>query len=169
MRQSTRFSIWPIAFAILAPLTAPGTAWAHALGAECKLRDGKVHVEAFFEDDTPAQEARVRVLGEDGLELLQTKTDAQGRCSFIAPTPGRYQLVVDDGAGHRVELRMTIPQSTVVTTSEPVTQGPGREEFTRFPWMRVIAGLSVILAVAVAFLISRHMAGSASPPKEIRS
>ena len=40
----------------------PANAFAHALGVACTLRGDKVEVEVFYDDDTPAQKAKVQVL-----------------------------------------------------------------------------------------------------------
>ena len=43
----------------------PNFAAAHALLVDCNLRNGKVEVEAFYDDDTPAPKARVKVMNAE--------------------------------------------------------------------------------------------------------
>ena len=146
-------------------LLAPAAARAHALGAECRLDKGTVRVEAYFEDNTPAQQALVRVLDAGEREVAQGKTDAKGRWSFPAPAPGVYRVIVDAGGGHREVQKLTIPGSAAATG--PVGSGPSRAQFTGFPWIKVALALGTIALVAVAFVISRQFAGrTATPPGE---
>lgn len=133
-------------------LTAAGPARAHALGAECRLRGGRVEVEAYYDDDTPAGGATVRVLDEHKEEVASGRTDAQGRWTFPAPPPGQYAVVVDAGAGHRTTRTLTIPGGAAAGT---VSDGPPRAEFTRFPWGGLGIGLGLI---AGAVLLLRALA-----------
>lgn len=151
----------PVGLALAAILALPGIVAAHALGLEAKLREGRVHVEGYFDDDTAAAGARVWV--EDALKKKVTEgvMDDRGRWSFPAPAPGRYRVVVDAGDGHRASAHVTIPGTP--TAAEPgeskgaveempqvVTEGPTREEFTRVPWLRLGLGLGIIAGLAGA-------------------
>jgi hypothetical protein len=146
-----------MALAVACLLMTPMAASAHKLDAECRLKDGKVHVEAYFEDNTPAQQALVRVLDAQKQEVIRQKTDAEGRCSFDAPAPGTYRVVVDAGEGHRAEQKMIIPGAAArqQPAGTRVSEGPPREEFTRFPWLKVGLGLGTIGAVVLAFFVAR--------------
>jgi nickel transport protein len=166
--KPARWTIWFAA--CLGPCVAPASAWAHALGAECTLKGDKVHVEAYFEDDTPAQQALVRVLDSAQQEVVKGQTDAKGLWSFDAPAPGRYQVIIDAGAGHRVAQKLTIPRrgagaASSDTPSAPVSDAPSRAAFTSFPWLKVGLGVGTIGAVAVAFLLSRRASSSRSKAK----
>jgi len=94
---------------LLIALLLPGVALAHAVGVEAKLKDGKVNVEAFFDDDTPAQEAKIIVTDADGKTVAEGKTDKTGRWSFPAPAAGKYKVVVEAGPGHRATTTLTVP------------------------------------------------------------
>lgn len=86
----------------------PVPGWAHDLGVECKLREGKVQVYVYYDDDTDAVEAVVQVL-EGEMEIAMGKTDAKGMWSFPVPPPGKYQVMIRGGGGHRTKANMTIP------------------------------------------------------------
>lgn len=120
---------------------------AHGLGAVAKLKDGRVTVECYFDDDTVAADARVLV-ADDSTTIAEGRTDAKGHWSFPAPAPGRYRVSVDGGGGHRAVLRLVIPVPED-PASEVVSDGPSREEFTQFPWLRLSVGIGVILILAV--------------------
>lgn len=101
-----------------------GPAAAHALDAEAKLKNGVVRVEAFFDDDTPAERASVTVTDAGGKVIAEGKTDERGVWSFPAPPPGKYKMVVDAGAGHRKVKDLTIPEQAKKTTDAPPAGSP---------------------------------------------
>jgi hypothetical protein len=162
----------PAALAGLAALSAlltPGGATAHALGADCTLRDGRVEVEAYYSDDTPARHATVRVRDANNELMAEGHTDEEGRWSFPAPPPGRYAVVVDAGAGHRTRVTLTVPpRAESDPESEPATRlsdGPPRVDFIRFPWLRAGLGVGAIAALALlARIIYRARPAPSAPP-----
>src|SRR5262245_32067281 len=113
-------------FAVAAWLALAGAAPAHDLGANCKVEGGRVLVTAFFEDDTPARGAKVRVFDAQKQEVAAGQTDAEGRWACPAPPPGAYLVVVDAGGGHRADVDLTVPAAG----GETVTAGVPREEHT---------------------------------------
>jgi hypothetical protein len=152
---------------------------AHALGAECKIRGDKVEVEAYYDDDTPARDARVTVLDKQESVVAEGRTDDQGRWSFPTPKPGRYQVIVDAGGGHLTKLRMTVPDQghsvgAAVSSSaegcpccegspnlsgdeaDTISDGPTREEFTRFPWSKAAIGLGILGGLALVLRLARR-------------
>jgi hypothetical protein len=111
--------------ALLAAMFSVNSASAHALGAECNLRDGRLELEAYFDDDTAARDASVRLLDAGENVVAEGRTDDEGRWSYPAPAPGRYRVVVDAGAGHRTQLRLTIPKADPPAESA-ISEGPSR-------------------------------------------
>jgi nickel transport protein len=140
--------------ALLLLLLVTPAAHAHALGAEVKLRGNRVEVEAYYSDDTPARDALVTVHNGADQVIAEGRTDDRGRWQFPAPPVGRYTVVVDAGAGHRKSINIDIPNQTA--DGETVSDGPPREEFTRFPWVRVALGLAIIAALAAGWLALRR-------------
>lgn len=166
MKPAKVLSPW-IAVYLLFPGVSAFAAASHGLGGECKLIGDRVVVEAFFDDDTPARDARVRV--EFGTTVVaEGRTDSKGFWSFSRPAAGQYVVAIDAGEGHRVKIKMTIPdrkgaENAVVGTSnhaaappapaaDPVTvsEGPGREEFTQVRWKGMAGGLLIIALIAAA-------------------
>jgi nickel transport protein len=129
-------------------LLLPGLALGHGIGVQATLEQGTVHLEGYFDDDTPAADARVRIETEDGQLIVEGKTDDKGLWSFPAPAPGQYRVILDAGAGHVARIRLTIPESPA-TSATNVSEGPTRAEFTQFPWGRLVVGLGVIGLLAV--------------------
>ena len=95
--------------ALLLPLAAAAPALAHRLGADCTLRANKVEVEAFYDDDTPARQARVAVKDAAGKVVAEGRTDDKGRWRFSTPKAGRYRVTVDAGPGHIASVSLTVP------------------------------------------------------------
>ncbi|HXG11188.1 MAG TPA: carboxypeptidase-like regulatory domain-containing protein [Gemmataceae bacterium] len=155
--------------AVLMALVSPRPALAHRLLAECRLRGDQVEVEAFYDDDTPAGNARVAVLDAQKNTVAEGRTDAEGRWTFPAPAAGTYQVVVNAGAGHRAQISITLPGGKSAGTESPHTPsnlspkpagqetgasptihaGPTRAEAVRFPWVRVGIGLALIAALSL--------------------
>lgn len=149
-----------VCIVLAAVLLNPPSAWAHALGAECSLRGGKVHVEAFYDDDTPAQFALVEVRDDAKKLIAKGKTDAKGLWSFEAPPPGKYEVFVNAGGGHAVEKSLTVPEDLPPPTEDApkvvVSDGPTRAEFTGFPFIKIGIALGALALFAIAFLIARR-------------
>lgn len=144
---------------LLTLLLLTGTADAHSVGGEARLRDGKVQVEGYFEDDTAATGAKVHVEDAAGKPVAEGRLDDKGRWSFPAPAPGRYRVIIDAGGGHRTRLSVRIPASAsppAPSREAPgeeapvVSEGATREEHTHVPWGRLGIGLALIAVLAVA-------------------
>ena len=134
---------------LAAVLLLPATAGAHDLGADCRLVGGRVEVQAYFPDDEPAVDARVRVTDEGGRVVAEGRTDEKGVWRFDHPADGRYTVRVDAGGGH-------LKQVTLAVGEVVASEGPSRGEFTRFPVGRLVVGVAVIGALAVAFVLARR-------------
>src|SRR5437868_981986 len=92
-----------LTLAILAVFFGGAQVHAHALGAGLRIdrEKGRVHVEAFYDDDTPAANALVTVFDGNKETIAKGKTDAKGTWSFPCPPRGEYRVTVDAGDGHR--------------------------------------------------------------------
>lgn len=150
-----------VAAVVLGLLGMARLAAAHALGTECTLHDGVVRLEAYFDDDTAAADARVVVRNAASEIVVEGRTDAKGLWHFPAPPPDLYRVTVDAGVGHQTTIRLRILSraehpSTPASIAENVQEGPSRAEFTRFPWGGMTLGLA---AIALLFLIWRGLRG----------
>ncbi len=116
---------------------------AHAVGIDVKLRDGKITIEAFYDDDTPAPDAKVSVFNAANVVIADGKTDSHGVWKFDAPPTGKYAVRVDAGAGHTAKTTFTIPP--VATETASIVDGPDRAAFTGpMRWVMAAIGLAAI-------------------------
>jgi nickel transport protein len=153
----------PLALLLLTLL--PATAFAHALRVVCVLRGDKVKVESFYTDETLAAKAKVQVVNAAEKIVVSGETDERGRWTFDTPMPGKYEVRVDAGAGHRA--RRTINVSSALAVEAPtervpidpveektVSDEPTRAELTRTPWEKLLIGFGVIVGLSGAFLLA---------------
>ncbi len=90
-------------------LALPLVASAHAVGIEAKLKGKTVAIEAYFDDDTPAADAKITVEDESKKVIAEGTTDAKGGWSFPVPQPGKYTVLLDAGFGHSTKTTITVP------------------------------------------------------------
>lgn len=115
---------------LLVVVALPSLVEAHALGVEVLLKDGKLVISAFYDDDTNAAGAKVEIV--DGMKLLAAgQTDRQGQCVLPLPTPGKYRVLVDAGAGHRAQRAFTVPENAASTKA--LAAALGVFDFCRAP------------------------------------
>ncbi len=143
----------------------PATVYAHAVGLQAKLKGETVVVEGYFDDDTPADDAKVTVEDETGKVVLEGKTDDKGVWSFPTPKPGKYKVKLDAGAGHRATTTFTIvdPAQATATDEQTVSEGPSRSEFTQTPWAKIALGLGLIGAVVLLWWWRKCACTKAAP------
>jgi hypothetical protein len=145
---------------------------AHALHAEARLKGERVTVEAFYSDNTPAQNARIVVHDKKGVEIASGRTDESGAWQFPRPKSGSYEVTVEAGDGHRTRVPIAIPSDPRIAAESGsaaeggvvVTAGPTRAELTRLPWLRVIIGVGAIATLAGALWLATRR--SAARPSE---
>jgi hypothetical protein len=131
---------------------------AHSLGAEVRSQGGKLVLEAYFSDDTPARNAQVSVEDAAATIVATGHTDMDGKWQLPTLTEGQYRVIVDAGPGHRTVVTFNVPAPTEpIPDDELVSEGPAREEFTRTPWTRILIGFAVIglLAAGLRFALRR--------------
>jgi len=135
---------------------------AHAVGVDWTLRQGKIEVEVFYDDDSAVQRAKVELVNAMDEVVESAVTNKQGRCVLRRPAAGKYEVRVDAGAGHRAKKKIDVPASTDPAPSE-VSVSPARADFTRFPWEKVLIGFVGIGAMGGAFLLGSMIRRSKSP------
>ena len=172
-----------VLLAFVLPALFPAVAFAHAVGVDCTLRLGKIEVEAFYDDDSAAVKAKVEIVNANDEIVAHGVTDHLGRWTFRKPAPGKYEVRVDAGAGHRTKKKIDVPATTVqeaaigilldvsfrveAPVSAPflpattISDGSTRADFTRLPWEKVLIGFGIIGCLSGALLLVSMMRKSA--------
>src|SRR5207253_838324 len=108
MRQSRLLVLAMVAVAVA--LFAAPQAQAHDLKAKVEVRAEVIYVEAGYDDESPAQEAKVTLTDAAGNEIARGKTDDRGVWTYPRPAPGTYTLVVTE-VGHRFKTEIVVPET----------------------------------------------------------
>jgi nickel transport protein len=135
----------------------PAWLFAHAMALEAKLKGDKVVITVFYDDDTPADNAKMIVEDESNAVIAEGKTDDKGMWTFATPKPGRYLVKADAGAGHAAKTTVVIPAgmpepaSTDTSGREiAVSEGANRDSFTGSDkWRNAGIGSGAIVSIGV--------------------
>ena len=79
-------------------LVGSSPACAHRLNVRAKIDGDQVRIEAFYDDDMPAQEARITIADGDQI-VAAGQTDEKGVWTCACPKPGSY-TVRAESVGH---------------------------------------------------------------------
>jgi hypothetical protein len=145
-------------FATIVLLIGSSPAFAHQLHVTARLDGDRVRVEAYYSDDTPAQEARITISNGDQI-VAEGQTDEKGVWTCVRPKPGSY-AVKAQSVGHAAENSLTISESSAPPPTEPPADDE-RKQRTKTPWPRLAAGLGMIGGMFIAWLIVRRSLGKA--------
>lgn len=137
-------------------LGTPAWCYAHGLDVQCSLKNGRIVVEAYFDNDEPAADVPVVVRDSAGEPVATGRTNSQGLWSFPQIAPGSYRVIVDAGDGHRVEKPLTI------TDRDARASGAGRAAFTGYQVPKVIGGL---LLLGILVLVVRRFRRLGTAPR----
>ena len=94
-------------------------AQAHKASIFAWVQGTTIHTQSKMMGGKRPNQALVEVFDENGLLLLQGKTDVQGLFSFPAPQKSNLKIVLNAGAGHRAVWSLT-PHDFIEETSESV-------------------------------------------------
>jgi hypothetical protein len=159
-----------IAFRLVLVIVLAGWATparAHNLLLDARVTGERLRVEAFYDDDTPAQQATITVENESGAVVATGKTDERGTWSCPRLAPGAYVLrarSVDHAAKKALvvsdQSRDSAPERAAASASAPrspgASDGPTRAELTSTPWLKVALGCGLISIIFGVFWLSRH-------------
>jgi prepilin-type N-terminal cleavage/methylation domain-containing protein len=144
MRASRHLVLAAVAAGVA--LLTPAGAAAHALKASVDPTADPIRVEAGYDDDTPAEAARVTVTAADGTVVASGTLDERGTWAFPKPGPGVYSIVIEV-TGHRDAVRLEVPEG-----SNPLVYA--RQHLDR--WLGVAIGLALLLGGTLAFVYLRR-------------
>ncbi len=130
----------------------PGTASAHDLKAELTFTPTELKVVAGYDDDTPADGAKVTITRADWGAVTGI-LDATGTWVTPLPPPGQYVLVVSD-AGHRDRKEFTI--------NAPAADVPAEVTYERWRLDKTLGlavGLGALLGGTLLYVVVRRKSG----------
>jgi hypothetical protein len=133
---------------------SPGQSHAHDLHAKVTFTATEVKVVAGYDDDTPADGAKVTLTTDEGHPVAAGVLDATGNWTTPLPPPGKYHLVVND-IGHRDRVEFTI---------DPPQGDAARAEITYERWrldktLGLGLGLGALLGGTVLYTFLRRRRG----------
>jgi len=103
------FSVNCLCVSLLCSLFSfPSPANAHKVNIFAYAQEGKVYAEGYFVDGTKCKNSVVEVIDSKTKEnLLEGKTDDNGRMTFVIPRATSLKLVLRAGEGHQGEYVLT--------------------------------------------------------------
>jgi len=127
------------------------TGWAPA--GQCHGVAGSIDPErghqitAMYDDGEPMSYAAVEITAPDAKVAFQIgRTDRNGVMMFQPDRPGRWQAVVSDGMGHRLELE-TVVAAAAPSNEPPAKQAPAVVRPGGSRVQGIITGLAVIFGL----------------------
>lgn len=94
---------------ILGPVSADAAAWWHGLFVKASWQSGELRIEAFYDDDTPATQAKIIIADSHGAVLAQGVTNDQGVWRLSWRQPGKLTIRCDTKDGHRASTTLEVP------------------------------------------------------------
>jgi hypothetical protein len=141
-------------------LIGASPAFAHKLYVDPTIVGDRLRVEVYYDDDTPAQDAKVTVLFGDE-KLATGKTDEKGVWTWPKPGPGTY-LVRAESLGHAAKETVVIPDPAA--DPPPAAPPESRPSRTRTPWRNLALGLGVIGGAVLLGRVLRRTPTGPVPP-----
>ncbi len=106
------------------------TVWSHGVKGHIILSESYL-VTAQYDDGEPMSYSEMEIKSSDSqLPFQKGRTDRQGCVMFKPDGPGNWQVVVNDGRGHRLALDLTVDEvpipktSTFIPKTHPALQNP---------------------------------------------
>lgn len=132
-------------FAIM--MLAAATAWSHGVEGYAKRMKGYC-VIALYDDGEPMSyaDAEIKAPGSDTL-FQKGRTDRNGCFMFLPDGQGVWQVVVQDGMGHRVGLDIEVGEEEQEAQKTEAVHSPNASGRENRP-LKIAAGLSIIFGLS---------------------
>lgn len=116
-----------------------------AHGVRGEVASGGVVVKAEYTTGDPMSYAKVEITAPDKKIPFQIgRTDRNGRFCFFPDTIGKWQVVVSDGMGHRLEVAVPVNESMELKTDQRHMGGAGGS-LSNFE--KALMGISIIFGI----------------------
>jgi hypothetical protein len=159
-------------FMVILTLVVVELVQAHGLSVRWQVQQGQLMIKADSEGAL-AVDARVEVRSAGDELLASGKLDETGSWQWPLTDAGELTVVVDSGLGHRRSLTLTgeqlRPSKTVASPPAIVFRPPdevddahaaptrGNSDEARLLGLRVVVGLTFVLALAAGWVSFRNM------------
>lgn len=137
-----------VSIALFMTVTA---AHAHKVMVTHKVTGTELKVEVFFEDDTPADGAKVQLRHGDEV-VAEGRADETGVWKTVAPSPGEYEVRAEH-TGHVAKEPLTV-RGDSSAAAEPAPAD--RQDAVGMQWGGIAAGVGVIAVVFGAITLARR-------------
>jgi nickel transport protein len=129
----------------MATLLMSAACWAHGVEGYIERTTGYC-ITAEYDDGEPMSYAAVEIRSPEGDIAFQTgRTDRNGRFLLYPDRPGQWQVVVQDGMGHRLALDLTAVVESAAPPVESSSVHPERSGRSRVT--SIMAGLAFIFGL----------------------
>ncbi|TCK62057.1 nickel transport protein [Seleniivibrio woodruffii] len=91
---------------------------AHKLNILGFAENDTLSINAYFADGSPCQECAFQVIGSDGKVFAEGRLDKKGEFFQAGKTPAEMTIIVDAGAGHRGEEKITAAETSEVKAED---------------------------------------------------
>lgn len=81
-------------------------ALAHKINLSARSEQGVVQTRSTFHGGKPVPNGKVQVFDDRKNLLFEGKTNGQGEFEFSLPAVEEFEIVVNDGMGHRTTIRL---------------------------------------------------------------
>ena len=135
--------LFPVLFLLI-----PGPLHAH--GVKGTIDRGGICITAQYNTNEAMSYAKVTIRPPGkGLDFQTGRTDRNGRFCFFPDKPGDWEVIVDDGMGHRLKLVVPIDPKNPAMGEKPI--GPSTKN-TLSKLLKALMGLCVIFGISGCLL-----------------
>ena len=122
---------------------------AHKVMIAHKVTGAELRVDVFFEDDSPADAAKVQLRQGEAV-VAEGRADETGVWKTALPAPGEYEIWAEH-TGHVAKEPLTVTGPSVAM---PAEASPGREAVVGVQWLKIAAGIGVIVVVFAVLMVT---------------
>ncbi|MGM0428271.1 MAG: hypothetical protein ACQEQ7_13655 [Thermodesulfobacteriota bacterium] len=145
MQNCLRYSqLMILTLILLMPVPLP------AHGVKGDIFTGGMVITARYDTDEPMSYAQTIIRPpEGGLDFQTGRTDRNGRFCFFPDGPGDWEVIVDDGIGHRLTLVVPVDER-FLQNGQIQTDAPTRNAISKPA--KALMGLCIIFGISGCLL-----------------
>ena len=130
-----------IMICVLIQIFSVGKSWSHGTQGDVVLSEGYL-VSAEYADGEPMNYAEIKIKSPDSDIPFQTgRTDLLGHFLFKPDKPGKWEIEVQDGMGHRLALEVLAGENNEMNAGSKKSE---LENIDIKPVWKAVVGVSII-------------------------